>query len=168
MPSSDLWPLPDPIIERTQALSYLLAKLVKVGGFPSAGSLSPSQPSFFTVCLPKIQQHVGSALYRSTWTQIIGGLPSSSVLQSIFVSLFSSIRPFPPLDSSPPTRNLVKSEASLLRAILGDFSPENRDLWDVVLGISQNRDFDEGRARILACWAAFTGNGSTDLAGESW
>ncbi|KAF9793253.1 telomere length regulation protein-domain-containing protein [Thelephora terrestris] len=149
--------------ERTQAVSYLLAKLVNIGAFPSTTSFSPSQPSFFAVCLSKVQQHMDSLQYQTVWQQILGSIPSSGVLQSIFVSLFSSTRDFPPLSSSSPTRNIVKSEATLLRVILGDLSPENRDLWDIVLGVSQNRDFGEGKARILACWAAFTAKGCSDL-----
>ena len=154
------------ITERTQALSYLLAKLVDIGVFPSTSPLNPSQSSFFTVCLPQIRQHVESPLYQTVWKQIFDGLASSAVLQSIFVSLFSSIRSAPPLDSSLPTRSLVKSEAALLRAILGDLSPENGDLWDVVLGVSQTRDFDEGRARVLACWVAASAKDDTDSSGK--
>jgi hypothetical protein len=72
------------------------------------------------------------------------------------------------LGSSSLIRNIVKSEATLLRVILGDLCPENRDLWDVVLGVAQNRDFGEGKARILACWAAFTAKDCTDLSRKSW
>ena len=50
----------------------------------------------------------------------------------------------------------MKSEATLLSAVLGDLSPNNRDLWDVVLAVSQTRDFGEGKARILACWVALS------------
>lgn len=144
----------------------MLAKLVNIGAFPSTSSINPSQLSFFAVCLPEIRHHVESPSYQAVWKQIFDRLPSSAVLQSIFVSLFSSIRSFPPLDSSLPTRNLVKSEATLSRAILGDLSPENRDLWDVVTGASQIRDFGEGRARLLACWVALSAKDSTDLSGK--
>jgi telomere length regulation protein len=154
----------DLIIERTQALSYLLAKLVNIGVFPSTSSSNSSQPSFFTVCLPEIRHHVESPSYQVVWKQIFDGLPSSAVLQSIFISLLSSIRSVPPLDSSPHIRSIIKSEATLLRALLGDLSPLNRDLWDIVSGVSQIRDFGEGRARVLACWVAFS---AKDGAGSS-
>ena len=154
------------MIERTQALSYLLTKLVNNGVFPSTLSSSPLQPSFFAVCLPGMRHHAKSPSYQTTWKQIFDELASSAVLQSIFVSLLSSIRSFPPLDSSLPTRSLVKSEATFLRAILGNFSPENRDLWDVVLGVSQIRDLGEGRARLLACWAALSAKDDTGSTGK--
>lgn len=61
----------------------------------------------------------------------------------------------------------MKSEATLLRAVLGDLSPDNRDLWDVVLAISQTRDFGEGKARILACWVAISTKDDADSSCES-
>ncbi|KAF9653888.1 hypothetical protein BDM02DRAFT_3086639 [Thelephora ganbajun] len=155
-----IWRLSSP--ERTQALSYLLAKLVNIGVFPSTTPSSSLQLSFFAVCLPKIRQRADSPLYQIVWKQILDGLPSSTTLQSIFTSLFSSVHPIPPLDPGLPTRSLVKSEASLLRAVLGDLTPDNRDLWDVVLAVSQTRDFDEGRARVLACWVAFSTKDDTN------
>lgn len=165
---ADFWlePLLDLIIERMQALSYLLAKLVNIGAFPSNSSLNPSEPSFFAICLPEVRHHVEYPSYQTVWKQIFDGLPSSAILQSIFVSLFSSIHSVPPLDSSLSTRRLVKSEAALLRAVMGGLSPENRDLWDVVLGVSQIRDFGEGRARVLACWVASSAT-DTDSFGKS-
>ena len=165
-PSSSVGSLLDLIIEQTQALSYLLAKLVNIGVFPSTSSSNPSQPSFFAICLPEMRHHVESPSYQTVWKQIFDGLPSSAALQSIFTSLFSSIRSAPPLDSSPPTRGLIKSEATLLRALLGDLSPLNRDLWDTVSGVSQTRDFGEVRARILACWVAFATKDDTSSSGK--
>lgn len=156
----------DLIIEQTQALSYLIAKLVNIGTFPSTASSNRSQPSFFAICLPEIRRHVDFPSYRITWKQIFDGLPSSSVLQSVFVSLFSFIRPVPSLDSNPSTRNLVRSEAALLRAFFGDLSSNNRDLWDVVLGVSQTRDFGVGNARVLGCWVAFSAKSGTDSSGK--
>jgi telomere length regulation protein len=150
------------IIERTQAISYLIAKLVNIGVFPPAASPNSSQPSFFAVGLPRIRKHASSSSYQTTWRKILDGLPSSAVLQSIFVSLFSSVHYVPSLDPSLPARSLAKSEATLLRAILGDLSPANRDLWDTVLAVSQTRDYGEGRARILACWAALSAKDDTD------
>lgn len=114
-----------------------------------------------------MRHHVKSPSYQTVWEQILDELASSAVLQSIFLSLFSSIRPVPSLDPSLPTRILVKSEATLLRAILGDLSPENRDLWDVVLGSAQIKDFGEGKARILVCWAAFSAKEDTDSPGKA-
>lgn len=61
----------------------------------------------------------------------------------------------------------MKSEATLLGAILGDLSPDNRDLWDVVLAVSQTRDFGEGKARVLACWVAFSAKGDTNSSRKS-
>lgn len=144
----------DLIVARTQALSYLLAKLVNIGAFPQTGLSGSLQPSFFAVSLPGIRQRTMSPSYQTVWKNILDGLPSSATLQSIFISLFYSIGSIPSLDTDPPARNLVKSEAKLLRAILGDLSPDNRDLWDVVLAGSQTRDWGEAKARILACWAA--------------
>ena len=159
---SRLESLLDLIIERTQALSYLLAKLVNVGLFPSTASPNSLQPSFFAVCLHRIRQRADSPSYRTIWRKILDGLPSSAVLQSIFVSLFSSVRSVPSLDPGLPARSLVKSEATLLRAILGDLSPGNRELWDVVLAVSQTKDSGEGGARVLACWAALSTEDDTD------
>jgi len=152
----------DLIVERIQALSYLLAKLVNVGLFPPTTSPNTLQPSFFAVCLPKIRERAGSPSYRAVWRKILDGLPSSAILQSIFVSLFSSVRSVPPLDPGLLARGLVKSEAALLRAVLGDLSPDNLELWDVALAVSQIRDSGEGRARVLACWAAFSAKDNTD------
>jgi len=61
----------------------------------------------------------------------------------------------------------VKSEATLLRAVLGDLSPDSRDLWDVVLAVSQTRDFGEGKARVLACWVAISPVGGAGSSRES-
>ena len=151
----------DLIIERTQALSYLLAKLVNIGLFPSTVSQNSSQPSFFAVCLPRIRQRASSPSYRIIWRKILEGLPSAT-LQSIFVSLFSLVRSVPSLDPGLSARSLVKSEATLLKAILGNLSPGNRELWDVVLAVSQTRDSGEGGARVLACWAALSTERDTD------
>ena len=115
-----------------------------------------------------MRYHVESSSYQAIWKRILDELSSPIVLQSIFVSLFYSIRPVSPLDSSPPTRCLVKSEATLLRAIMGDLSPKNRGLWDVVIGASQIRDSGEGRARVLACWVAFSTKDDTDSSGKPW
>jgi len=155
-------PLLDLIAERIQALSYLLTKLVNVGVFPSAASPNTSQPSFFAVCLPGIRERADSPSYRAVWRKILDGLPTSAILQSIFNSLFFSVRSVPPLDSSLPARGLVKSEAALLRAVLGDLSPDNRELWDVVLAVSQTKDSGEGTARVLACWAAISTRDDTN------
>ena len=152
----------DLIVERTQAISYLLAKLVNVGAFSPAPQ-NTSQPSFFAVCLPRIRQRADSPSYRAIWRKVLDGLPSTAILQSIFVSLFSSVRSVRSLDPGLAVRNLVKSEATLLRAVLGDLSPGNRELWDVVLAVSQTRDSGEGKARVLACWvAASSTEGDTD------
>ena len=103
-----------------------------------------------------------SPSYRTVWRKILDGLPSSAILQSIFVSLFSSMRSVPPLDPSLSARGLAKSEAALLRDVLGDLSPENRELWDVTLAVSQTRVSGEGRARVLACWAAISAKDNTE------
>lgn len=163
-----LGPLLDLIIERIQALSYLLAKLVNIGMFSSTPSQNSSQPPFFIVCLPSIRQRADSPSYRAVWRKILDGLPSSAVLQSIFVSLFSSVRPVPSLDPGPLARRLVKSETMLLSAVLGELSPSNRELWDVALAVSQSRDFGEGRARVLACWAACSANDTGSPCKSRW
>lgn len=152
--NSRLRPLLDLIVERTQALSYLLAKLVNSGAFPQASLSGSLQPSFFAVSLPGIRRHTNSPSYQTVWKKILDGLPSSAILQSIFISLLFSIRSVPSLDPDPTARNSVKSEAKLLRAILGDLSLDNRDVWDIALAGSQTRDWGEAKARVLACWAA--------------
>ena len=164
---SRLASLLDLIVERIQALSYLLTKLVNIGLFPPTVSPNSLQPSFFVVCLSRVRQRAGSPSYRNVWRKVLDGLPSSAVLQSIFVSLFSSVSSVSSLDSDLPARSLVKSEATLLRAILGDLSPSNRELWNVVLAVSQTRDSGEGGARVLACWAAFSTEDDADLSRKS-
>lgn len=157
----------DLIIERAQALSYLLAKLVNTGAFPSTAPANSSQPSFFAVCLPEIRRRADVPSFQSIWKMVLDGLSSSTVLQSMFVSLFHSVGSVPSLDPSLYVRSLVKSEATLLGAILGDLSPDNRDLWDVVLAVSQTRDFGEGKARVLACWVALSAKDDTSPSRES-
>lgn len=144
----------DLIVARTQALSYLLSKLVNIGAFPQTDLSGSLQPSFFAVSLPGIRRRTNSPSYQTVWKNTLDGLSSSATLHSIFVSLLYSIGSIPSLDTDPPARNFVKSEAELLRAILGDLSPDNRDLWDVVVAGSQTRDWGNAKARILACWAA--------------
>lgn len=125
--------------------------------FPPRPPTIRSQPSFFATCLDTIRQRSGDD-YHVHWAAIVAALPSSTAIQSIFTSLFSSLKPIP-LDGSPNTRMLVKAEANLLKTIFGDL--DDPELWDSVSAVALGREWDEGSARILVCWASNSESGKS-------
>lgn len=137
--------------DEVQNVAYLLTKLVHVGVFPPRPPTIRSQPAFFATCLPIIRERSGDAYYLH-WSTIIAALPSSTIIQSIFTSLFSSLDPVEPINGSPRARGIVKTEAELLQNIFGSLTVENRELWDSVSAVVLGREWDEGKARVLVCW----------------
>ncbi|KAH9174221.1 telomere length regulation protein-domain-containing protein [Lactarius sanguifluus] len=154
--------------ESMPSITYLLTKLVNIGAFPTSKPTSPSQYSFFLSTLPTIRARLSkggnaAALYSAFWATTLESLPSSFTLQSILTSLFAHISvPDVPLDPSPPSRALVKREATLLLGILGRLSEGKQYVLDSTSTAMLARDWSEGHARVYACWAAGATAGAID------
>ncbi|KAH9056651.1 telomere length regulation protein-domain-containing protein [Lactarius vividus] len=154
--------------ESMPSITYLLTKLVNIGAFPTSKPTSPSQYSFFLSTLPTIRARLSkggdaAALYSAFWATILETLPSSFTLQSILTSLFAHISvPDVPLDPSPPSRALVKSEATLLLGIIGRLTEGKQYVLDSTSTAMLARDWSEGHARVYACWAAGATAGAVD------
>ncbi|KAI0948359.1 hypothetical protein AcV7_009125 [Taiwanofungus camphoratus] len=152
--------------EKVSSVAYLLAKLVNIGVFSSSRPTSVSQPSFFQATLSTIRARIAASdtfAYTTYWRKILTSLPSSLVLQSVLVSLFSSLTDIPlGLDGTALSRSLVKREAQLLRHLVGRLSKEEGDLLDAFSAVALGREWSEGHARIFACWAAGAETHKTD------
>ena len=151
------------------SLTYLFTKLANVGAFPSAPPTAPSQPSFFHSALPAIRARLRAdadrTRYSALWAELFASLPSSLTLQSILTSLFGHVAaPASGLDASSAARGLVKREAGLLRGTVGELAKES-SLWQSVGAAILSRDWNEGHARIYACWAAGAQTGSVNEGG---
>lgn len=158
------------LAEKVSSVAYLLAKLVNIGVFSSSRPTSVSQPSFFQATLSTIRARIAASdtfAYTTYWRKILTSLPSSLVLQSVLVSLFSSLTDIPlGLDGTALSRSLVKREAQLLRHLVGRLSKEEGDLLDAFSAVALGREWSEGHARIFACWAAGTETHKTDEEGS--
>jgi telomere length regulation protein len=152
-------------------VTVLLARLVKLGVFPPAPPILPSQPSFFGATLSTIRGRLHSAdwqPYSEFWSSVILSLPSTFALRAVLASLFSYLStPSSGLDSSPSQRGLVKREATVLKRFAGRLSVENGELWECVTALFLSRDWDVGRARIFICWLAGCDGGDVDEEGVS-
>ncbi|KAF8892597.1 telomere length regulation protein-domain-containing protein [Infundibulicybe gibba] len=136
------------------SISYLFTKLVNLGVFPSSPPISRSQPSFFQVTLSTIRARLDrkdSQGYSDIWFAIINGL-SSSITQSISVSLFASLSVVHP--NSTLQRAHIKREACLIRGLLGEILQEREELWESIQAITLGRDWDELYSRVFVCWMA--------------
>lgn len=68
-------------------------------------------------------------------------------------ALFTSLSDIPDrLDVDCSTRTKVRREALLLRELVGRPTKDNPEILDAVHAILLNRDWNEGHARIFACW----------------
>jgi telomere length regulation protein len=154
------------------SITYLLTKLVNVGAFPTSKPTSPSQHSFFLSTLPTIRARLSkgstaAGLYSAFWASLLEALPSSFTLQSVLTSLFAHISvPDVPLDPSPPSRALVKTEAILLQGIVGRFTDGKQYLFNSVSTAMLARDWSEGHARVYGCWIAGATAGTVDTKGK--
>lgn len=154
------------------SITYLLTKLVNVGAFPTSKPTSPSQHSFFLSTLPIIRARLSkgstaAGSYSAFWTSLLEALPSSFTLQSVLTSLFAHISvPDVPLGPSPPSRALVKREATLLQGIVGRFTDGKSYLFNSVSTAMLARDWSEGHARVYACWIAGATAGTVDTKGK--
>ena len=141
----------------TSLLTQLFAKLVNVGVFPSSTPLSPTQPSFFRTALPLIRQRlreVGKENYVALWNRIVSSLPSMFTQQTIIASLFASLIALEsPLGTSAFDRGIVSREAYLLRAVVGEASPD-ADGWQVTTTVILTRTWSQNHARVFVCWMA--------------
>ncbi|KAI9067051.1 telomeric DNA binding protein [Trametes sanguinea] len=144
--------------DRVSSIAYLMAKLVNVGVFPASPPALPGQPSFFQAVLPTIRSRIlddDDDKYSATWRALLASLPSSLTLRSILTSLFSHLTPVPSvLDSSSRSRALVRREAILLQRLLGLLSRSQSELVDCFTAVAFGRNWEEGQARIFACWSA--------------
>ncbi|KAI0816063.1 hypothetical protein BC628DRAFT_1150836, partial [Trametes gibbosa] len=144
--------------DRISAIAYLLAKLANTGAFPSAVPTSLAQPSFFEATLPAIRLHLQAdddSCYSAYWTKLLASLPSTMNLRSILTSLFAHLaRITSVLDTAMRTRALVVREAWLVKNLFGPLHKDNSELVDCFAAVIFGRNWDEGHARIFACWAA--------------
>jgi telomere length regulation protein len=154
------------------SITYLFTKLVNNGAFPASKLTSPSQPSFFLSTLPVIRRRLSqgdraTVSYSIFWSTVLESLPSSLTLQNILASLFAHISvPDTPLDVSPPSRGLVKREATLLRGIIGSLGKDKKYLLESASAVVLARDWSEGHARVYACWVAGASTGVVDRQGK--
>ncbi|KAI0670628.1 telomeric DNA binding protein [Trametes maxima] len=152
--------------DNVTSIAYLLAKLANVGVFPASVPSSPAQPSFFRTVLPiirarTVQNHDDS--YSIIWTSIFAALPSSHNLRTVLTSLFVHLTPASNgLDTTSRTRALILREARLVKLLLGPLKKENSELVESFSAVALGRNFDEGHARIFACWAAGAQKDSRD------
>ncbi|OSD02819.1 hypothetical protein PYCCODRAFT_1435097 [Trametes coccinea BRFM310] len=155
--------------ERISSIAYLLAKLVNVGVFPACPSALPGQPSFFQATLPVVRSRLlrdDDSNYSATWRALLASLPSSLTLRSILTSLFRHLTPIQSaLDASPRTRALVRREAALLQSLLGPLNESQSELVDCLSAVIFGRNWEEGHARIFACWAAGAQKGQRNREG---
>ncbi|KAL4074486.1 telomere length regulation protein-domain-containing protein [Scleroderma yunnanense] len=148
---------PDDVSLATQ----LFAKLVNVGVFPSSTYLSPSQPSFFRSVLPLIRRRLreadgGAEHYMRLWNCIVSSLSSVFTQQAIVGSLFASLTTLEsPLGTSALDRGIITKEAYLLRAVLGDVSPDV-DSWQAITTVILTRTWGQNHARLFVCWMALS------------
>ncbi|KAH9901137.1 telomeric DNA binding protein [Cubamyces lactineus] len=155
--------------ERIASMAYLLSKLVNIGVFPTSVPVLPAQPSFFQATLSTIRTRLssdGSFEYAASWTKLLASLPSSSNLRLILTSLFSHMAQIPSvLDASPRTRALCAREGLLLQNLLGSLLKSNSELVYCFSAVALGRHWDEGHARIFACWAAGAHKGARNREG---
>ncbi|KAH9853981.1 telomeric DNA binding protein [Lenzites betulinus] len=155
--------------DRISAIAYLLARLANTGAFPSSVPTSPAQPSFFQAALPSIRAHLRAdddSRYSAYWNRLLASLPSSMNLRSILTSLFAHLTPVPAvLDAATRTRGLVAREAALVKNLFGPLHKDNSELVDCFAAVALGRNWDEGHARIFACWAAGARQASRDREG---
>lgn len=157
-------------LDEVPSVTYLIAKLVNIGIFPSAPPTSRSQPSFFQTTLPTIRSRFNaerSTSYPSFWSEMLLSLPSTFTLQTILVSLFSSLSEIiPSADTSSQQRALVKQEAVLLHTLVSPLTSQNSELWECVSAVILGREWSEGHARIFVCWVAGAGVRAPDKGGK--
>ena len=154
------------------SVTYLFTKLANVGAFPASKPTSPSQASFFSSALPIIRRRLShgrsaTTSYSSFWVDLLESLPSSFTLQNILASLFAHISvPDTPLDTSPLSRRLVKRESRLLLRIVGSLREDKKHILENASAVVLTRNWNEGHARVYACWAAGATTGVVDVHGE--
>jgi len=139
-------------------VSYLLAKLVNQGVFPTTSPISRSQPSFFQTTLGTIrarQEGEASSNYSNLWSSLLLGLPTNFALRTCLISLFASLSPLDrAVDCAPQERALVRREAYLISKVVGKLTPQKEELWESATAIITGRNWDLGRARIFVCWVS--------------
>jgi telomere length regulation protein len=160
----------DPFTETNLSLTFCLTKLVNVGVFVSTSSTSPSQPSFWKSTLPIIRRRLGSedhTSYSLFLSDVIQSIPSALTQQAILGSLLASLKQLAmKLDPSSHQRALVKREASMLRSIIGPLNAQSQELWENMSAVILNRQWDEGRARMIVCWIAGFDSDALDTEGN--
>jgi telomere length regulation protein len=160
----------DLFTEKISSLTFCLTKLVNVGVFVSTSSTSPSQPSFWKSTLPIIRRRLRSedhTSYSLFFSDVIQSNPSALTQQAILGSLLASLKGLATkLDPSPRQRALVKREASVLRNIVGPLNSQSLELWENVSAVFLNRQWDEGRARVIVCWIAGFDSDAVDTEGD--
>ncbi|CAK5279612.1 unnamed protein product, partial [Mycena citricolor] len=141
--------------DESGGLTFLLAKLINLGCFPSSPPSSRSQPSFFQATLPLIRERlaVENLRYSGAWRKIFRGFASTLALQSVFVSLLSALPADGRLDGSPQVRSSIKREGLFLNSFLGSLDvEEDWQLWEALSAVVLTREWNEAHARIFVCW----------------
>ena len=146
------------ILETIPSIAYLSEKLVNTGLFSPIHQPSLLQPSFFASTLPTIRARLSSAdspAYSKFWSDILSSIQSSLVIQSIITSLFVCLPAITSvLSTTHRTRALIKKEAILLKHLIGSYSKNDGEHSDIFSAAIVGRHWDEGHARIYACWIA--------------
>lgn len=141
---------------------------MNIGVFPPFVPTSPAQPSFFQATLPKIRSRLlhDNGDYSAFWTRLLSSLPSSMTLRSILTSLLTHLTPIHILlDDSVRSCRLVTREALLVKRLVGPLHKDNSELVDCFSAVAFGRNWNEGHARIFACWAAGAQKDSKDREG---
>ena len=118
--------------------------------------------------LPTIRRRLSHQkdAYAAYWQKTLSSFPSSLTLHSILTALFSSLPDIPDrLDIRPATRALVKRDAVLLRDLVGRPTKDNAEILGAVCAIVLGREWNEGHARIFACWFSGAQKGRADSEG---
>lgn len=111
-------------------------------------------PSFFQTTLPTIRDRLSEegSRYAVYWQNILSSFPSSLTLHSVLTALFASLSDIPDrLDVGSSTRAKVRREAMLLRELVGR-PTKDTEILEAVYSIVLSREWNEGHARIFACW----------------
>ncbi|KAK2460524.1 hypothetical protein APHAL10511_006994 [Amanita phalloides] len=143
------------------ALVYLLTKLVGQGVFPSTPPVARSQVSFFEATMASIRLQLegqNRESYSETWTEIIESIPSRLTLQSFVQSIFAALQVFIADD-----RFQTHVSAQILRSIIGIPLPNKIVLWECVMAVLIDKEWQEGLVEGILYWISGTLYGEKEV-----
>ena len=139
------------------SLNTLFLKLINTGLFST--DHVHDERSFFGANLSKIRRRCRDPTYRKAysaiWISVIASLPFTSA-RSLLVSLISSMTWTSSLSNDSSTQRKVIKRAELFRDIIGPLSKgeQDKERWDLVVGVLLGQSWPEELARILVSWVA--------------